>query len=90
MRFRDDLIDHRFHILRTFPHHKLPIRAGAFAHDPLDMRHFRLSAQLFHFRANELEHLMKQFPLLHFTFAAEVDQFPVQAIAQRTPSVFID
>src|SRR4029453_157950 len=39
VRFRDNLIDHSFHVLRAFPDRQLPVRASAFAHDSLNVRH---------------------------------------------------
>jgi hypothetical protein len=54
-----DLIDHRFHVLGAFPHHKLPVRTGPFVHDSLDVLNLGLVAQLLYFRRNKLEHLVE-------------------------------
>ena len=46
------------HILRALPNGQLSIRAGAFAHDPLDVRHLALAAELVHFGGDELQQLV--------------------------------
>ena len=56
----NQLIDNGFHILRTFPHGELSIRARASTHDSLDVSHFALAAELFYFRRDELEDLVNQ------------------------------
>ena len=55
VRFRDDMIDHGFHILRVFPPGELPVGAGAFAHDPFDVRHLRLRAELIYLGRDKFE-----------------------------------
>ena len=37
VRFRHNLIDHGFHVVRLLPHGQLSIRAGAFTHDFFDL-----------------------------------------------------
>ena len=44
--FGHDLIHHGFHVLRAFPHHQLPVRTRALAHDPLDVRDLGLVAEI--------------------------------------------
>src|SRR5436190_6951114 len=88
--FRDNLIDHGFNVVGAFPEGQLSIGASAFTHDFLDVRDLRLATEFIHFCGNELKHLVKQFPLVHFTFAAEVDQFAVQAVAGSAPPIFIN
>jgi hypothetical protein len=55
VRFRDDMIDDGFHVLGVLPGGQLSIRAGAFAHDPLDVRHLLLSAELIYLGRDKLE-----------------------------------
>ena len=55
VRFCDDMIDNGLHVLRAFPDRQLPIRAGAFAHDPFDVRHLLLSAELIYLGRDKLE-----------------------------------
>jgi hypothetical protein len=43
------VIDDGLEIVSVFPHHQLPVRAGAFAHDALDVLDLALVAELFHF-----------------------------------------
>ena len=69
----DDLIDHCFRVLGAFPNRQLSVRAGAFTHNPLDVRDLALVAEFVDFSRNKLEHFMQQFALLHFTFTAEID-----------------
>jgi len=49
-----------------------------------------VKAQFVHFRGNEFEHFLKQITLVHFAFAAEIDQLAVQSIARRAPPVLVD
>jgi hypothetical protein len=58
VRFRDDVIDYGFHVLRPLPNRQLSVRAGAFAHDSLDMRHLPLRPEFVYFSRNELEQLI--------------------------------
>src|SRR6266496_3018013 len=46
IRFGDDVIDHSFHVVGLFPYRQLPISPGAFVHDPFDVRHLALRAEL--------------------------------------------
>ena len=55
VRFCDDMVDDSFHVLRPFPDSKLPIRASAFAHDPLNVCHLILGAELIYFSRDKLE-----------------------------------
>ena len=49
------MIDDGFHVLGVFPGGQLSICAGAFAHDPLDVRHFVLAAELVYLGRDELK-----------------------------------
>jgi hypothetical protein len=55
VRFYDNVIDDCFHILRAFPYGELPVGAGAFAHDPLDVRHLLLSTEVIYLGRDKLE-----------------------------------
>ena len=50
----------------------------------------RVAAEFINFRRDEFEHLVQQFALVHFTFAAEVDQFAVEPVTRRAPAILID
>src|SRR5262245_42224307 len=88
--FGDDLIDYGLYIPCAFPRHQLPIRAGAFAHNPLDVLDLALVAKLLHFSGDKFEHLVEQIALVYFAFAAEIDQFAVESVSARAPPIFID
>jgi len=58
VRFCDDMVDDSFHVPCPLPDSELPIRASTFTHDPLDVRHLILGAELIHFSRDELEQLV--------------------------------
>src|SRR5437764_2688969 len=58
VRFRHDMIDHRFHIFCAFECGKLSICAGAFAHDALDVRHLAVSAEFVCLACHKFEQLV--------------------------------
>ena len=76
--------------LCLFPNRELSVRAGAFAHDPLDVRHLAFAAELVHFGGNKFEQLVKQTAGLDFGFPAEIDQFAVNAVTRCPPAIFIE
>jgi len=59
VRFGDDVIDHCLDIVLAFVHSELSICAGALAHDPFDMRHFAMRAELVDFTYHELEQFIQ-------------------------------
>ena len=52
---------------------ELPICAGAFPHDPFDVRHLAFAAELFDFGRNEFEQFVDQTARLNFGLAPEID-----------------
>ena len=52
------MIDDGLHVVRAFPDLQLSVRAGAFAHDPFNVRHLSLCAELAYLGRDELEQLI--------------------------------
>ena len=52
------MINDRFQIVRSLKDGELPVRAGPFAHDSLDVRHFFSAAELVDFGRNKFEQLV--------------------------------
>ena len=69
--FCHDQIDHVMHVVLAFPSCDLPVGPGAFAHDPFNMRHLFLTAQLVHFRGDEIEQLAVQLAPVDFDFVPD-------------------
>src|SRR5262249_16979214 len=88
--FGHDLINHRFHVVGAPKRGELSIRAGAFAHDALDMRHLALTAKLANLGRNKLEQFIEQTARFDFRFAAKVDQFAIDSVTRRSPAIFIE
>ena len=86
----NDLIDHVLDLVPDFPGGDLPIRARAFAHDTLDVRHLVFAPEFVHFRRNKFQDLVDQAARLYFAVATEIDQFPIESVARRAPAVFLD
>ena len=54
----NNVIDDCFHVLTVFPRAQLPVCAGAFANDPLDVGHLFLAAEFFYFSGHKFEEFL--------------------------------
>ena len=84
------MIDDRFDILGASPDSKLPVRAGSFMQDSLDMIHLAPAAKLGYFIGYELDKLVNQTARVSFAFPTEIDQLAIDPIARGAPAIFIE
>lgn len=87
--FRHDVIHHSFHIVRPSPNCDLTVRAGPLVQNSFDVVHLAPTSELGYFVGHKLDELVNQTARLRFAFLAEIDELAIDAVARRTPAIFI-
>src|SRR5256714_5031447 len=69
---------------------ELPVRAGAFAHDPFDVGHLAFAPKFVDFGGNKFHQLVEQTAGLDFLFAAKIDELAFDAVTRGAPAILIE
>src|SRR5467141_3527428 len=88
--FGNKVPDHRLQVTRLLVHAQLPVRAGAFVHDRVDIFDRAAAAQVVDDVVHQFQQFGNQLVHGHFGFLAEVDQFSIDAVSRRAPLIFFD